>query len=236
LGDLVSYGQTVLMVVPIDIEAPEGRLIMPQVQTMRDILDNDCIGVMVKERELDSYLDKAKRNNDLPALVVTDSQAFMKVGASVPKEIPLTSFSLLFARLKGDFEHYLQGTHKIAELENGDRVLILESCSHHATGDDIGRVKIPRWIRQYTGKELEFDIVAGLSRVERPISDYSLVVQCGGCMLTRSQVINRLRPAVDAGVPVTNYGMAISFCLGIFDRAVAPLLGEKSVEAKADYL
>jgi len=232
LGDLVKYGDTVVLVTPIDIEAPKGRIIMPQVQTIRDALDHECIIVMMKERELDIYMKKAKANNDLPALVITDSQVFLKVDGSVPKSIPMTSFSILFARLKGDFPLYAQGTPAIGKLKEGDNVLILESCSHHVTGDDIGRVKIPRWISNFTGVKLNFDVVAGLASLQRPITDYAIVVQCGGCMLTKTQVINRLKPAIDAGVPVTNYGMAIAYCHGIFDRAMAPF----GKAAKESYL
>jgi len=229
LGDLVGYGDTVLLVAPIDIEAPEGRLILPQVMAIRDCLDNDCIAVVLKERELDAYLESGAAP---PSLVVTDSQAFLKVDASVPPEVPLTSFSILFARMKGDFDLYLQGTPAISKLADGDRVLIMESCSHHVAGDDIGRVKIPRWLSNFTGKSLSFDIVAGTDSPPRPIGDYSLVVQCGGCMLTRKQVLMRLRPAMEAGVPVTNYGMAIAYCLGIYNRAIAPFAGGEVSSAR----
>jgi predicted GTPase len=148
--------------------------------------------------------------NPKPALVVTDSQVFLKADASIPKEIPLTSFSILLARQRGDFENYLKGTPKIGTLSDGDRVLILESCTHHVSCDDIGRMKIPRWLTNYTGKKLEFDVVAGLTSLPRDITDYAIVIQCGGCVITRKQLINRLKPAVDAGIPVTNYGMAIA--------------------------
>lgn len=221
IGDLVSYGDVVLLITPIDVQAPRGRLILPQVQTIRDCLDNDCITVVVKERELDLFW---KVTDLKPKLAVTDSQAFLKAAASVPRDIPLTSFSILFARLKGDFQAYLEGTPVISKLQDGDRVLIMESCSHHVAGDDIGRVKIPRWISNFTGRKLEFDIAAGLDSPPRSMSEYRLVIQCGGCMLTRKQVINRLKPAQDAGVPVSNYGMAIAYCLGIFDRAVEPFV------------
>lgn len=219
LGDLVKSGDIVVLVTPIDKEAPQGRLILPQVQTIRDVLDQDCVAIVLKERELDSFL---KNTQIKPKLVVTDSQAFLKVEASLPKEMTLTSFSILFARLKGDFELYIRGTRQIGKLQENDHVLILESCAHHSTGDDIGRVKIPRWLSNVTGKKLNFEVVAGLSKIERPITDYSLVVQCGGCMLSRTQVLGRLKDAIDAGIPVTNYGMAIAYSLGIFERAIAP--------------
>lgn len=219
LGDLISYGDIVLLITPIDIEAPEGRMILPQVQAIRDILDNDAIAIVVKEREVDSLL---RRLQPRPVLAVTDSQVFLKADASVPRDIPLTSFSIMLARFKGDFDNYLKGTPKIAELRDGDRILILESCTHHVSCDDIGRTKIPRWLSNYTGKKLEFDVVTGLSKVDRNIRDYALVIQCGGCVITRKQVINRVREAVEAGVPVTNYGMAIAWMHGIYERAVSP--------------
>ena len=220
VGDLINHGDIVLLITPIDIEAPEGRLILPQVQTIRDILDNDAICIVLKEREVDAFLS---RTGIKPALAITDSQVFPKADASIPSNIPLTSFSILLARLKGDFDHYLQGTPSISSLKNGDRVLMLETCSHHISCDDIGRVKIPRWIRNHTGKELKFDIVAGLDHIKREVTDYALVIQCGGCMVTHRQLHNRLRPFIKAGVPVTNYGMAIAWVHGIYSRAIAPL-------------
>jgi [FeFe] hydrogenase H-cluster maturation GTPase HydF len=231
IGDLISYGDVVLLITPIDIEAPEGRLILPQVQVIRDVLDHDGVAVVVKEREVDAFI---KRMNPKPVLVVTDSQVFLKADASIPKDIPLTSFSILLARQKGDFEHYLKGTPKLAELKDGDRVLILESCTHHVSCDDIGRMKIPRWLSNYTGKKLEYDVVAGLSSLPRDIKEYAIAIQCGGCVITRKQLINRLKPAVDAGIPVTNYGMAIAFVHGIYNRAVAPFM--KGKESEVDYL
>jgi predicted GTPase len=149
---------------------------------------------------------------------------FLKADASIPHDVPLTSFSIMLARFKGDFASYLKGTPSISDLKDGDRVLMLESCTHHTSCDDIGRVKIPRWLSNFTGKQLEFDVVAGLDQLPRPITDYVLVVQCGGCMITRRQLINRLKPAIDAGIPVTNYGMAIAYTLGIYKRAVAPFV------------
>jgi [FeFe] hydrogenase H-cluster maturation GTPase HydF len=224
LGDLVSYGDIVLLITPIDVEAPEGRLILPQVQAIRDILDNDAIAIVLKEREVDSFLRKTRIR---PALAITDSQVFTKADASIPDNIPLTSFSIMLARFKGNFDEYLKGTPKISELNDGDRVLLLESCTHHVSCDDIGRIKIPRWLTNFTGKRLEFDVVAGLDVLPRPITDYSLVIQCGGCMITRKQLHNRLQPAIKAGVPVTNYGMAIAYIKGIYDRAVAPFASGK---------
>lgn len=218
IGDLISHGDVVLLITPIDIEAPEGRMILPQVQVIRDILDNDAISVVLKEKEVDVFLKKTAVK---PALVITDSQVFQKADALIPKDIPLTSFSILLARFKGDFENYLKGTPKIDELKDDDHVLLLESCSHHVACDDIGRFKIPRWMRDYTGKKLHFDVVAGLDNVKRPIEDYALVIQCGGCMITRKQLHNRLREAIKAGVPVSNYGMTIAYLQGIYKRAIA---------------
>ncbi len=231
LGDLLSYGDLVLLITPIDIEAPEGRLILPQVQAIRDILDNDCVCVVAKEREVDSLL---KVLNPKPALVVTDSQVFLKADASVPPDIPLTSFSIMLARHKGDFENYVKGTPQISQLKDNDKVLLLESCTHHVACDDIGRVKIPRWMSHFTGKKLEFEVVAGLNDLPRPIEEYALVVQCGGCVITPRQIKGRLKPAIDKQIPVTNYGMAIAWMHGIFKRAVAPFL-EIDVQTE-DYL
>lgn len=231
LGDLISYGDVVLLITPIDIEAPEGRMILPQVQAIRDVLDHDGIAVVCKEREVDAFI---RRMNPKPALVVTDSQVFLKADASVPAGIPLTSFSILLARQRGDFQNYLKGTPHISKLKDGDRILILESCTHHVSCDDIGRVKIPRWLGNFTGKNLEYEVVAGLNKLPRDIHDYAMVIQCGGCVITRKQIINRLKPAVDAGIPVTNYGMAIAWVHGIYQRAVAPFTGQDN--GKPDYL
>lgn len=229
LGDLIKYGDIVILITPIDVEAPAGRLILPQVQAIRDILDNDAVAIVLKEREVDSFLRKTKIR---PALAITDSQVFVKADASIPKDIPLTSFSIMLARFKGDFDSYLKGTPKISDLRDGDRVLLLESCTHHVACDDIGRTKIPRWISNFTGKKIEYDVVAGLDILPRPITDYALVIQCGGCMITRRQLHNRLLPAIKAGIPVTNYGMAIAYVQGIYKRAIAPFVkGENSINS-----
>jgi len=231
VGDLISQGDVVLLITPIDIEAPEGRMILPQVQVIRDVLDHDGIAVLCKEREIDVFF---KKMNPKPALVITDSQVFPKADAAIPKNIPLTSFSIVLARQKADFGAYLKGTPKIGELREGDRILILESCTHHVSCDDIGRTKIPRWLSNFTGKKLEFDVVAGLSAITKPISVYALIIQCGGCMITRKQLINRLKPAIDAGVPVTNYGLAIAYVHGIYARSIAPFSRIKA--GSGDYL
>jgi [FeFe] hydrogenase H-cluster maturation GTPase HydF len=232
LGDLISYGDVVLLITPIDIEAPEGRMILPQVQVIRDVLDNDGVVVICKEREVDAYLRKM---DPKPALVITDSQVFPKADAAVPRNIPLTSFSIVLARQKGDFANYIKGTPFISKLKDGDHVLILESCSHHVSCDDIGRIKIPRWLSSFTGKKLEFTVVAGLDRIPGEMKEYAMVIQCGSCMITRKQLISRLKPAIDAGIPVTNYGMAIAYVHGIYNRAIQPF-NVSTKDGKVDYL
>jgi len=227
IGDLVSYGDFVLLITPIDTEAPEGRLILPQVQVIRDILDNECVAIVLKEREVDEFLNRTQIK---PKLVVTDSSILLKADAMIPKDVSLTGFSILLARFKGPFHNYLEGTKHISKLKNGDRVLILESCTHHVSCDDIGRVKIPRWISQFTGKKLDFDSSVGLNPIPNDIKKYSLVIQCGGCMITRKQIFSRLKPAIDAGVPVTNYGLAIAYVQGIFNRAIKPFLKDTNIE------
>ncbi len=219
LGDIIGNGDTVVLVTPIDSEAPEGRLILPQVQMIRDILDNDAVAVVLKEDKVGEWL----RKNPAPRLVVTDSQMFKRVALEVPEEVPLTGFSIVLARHKGDFEHYLEGTPHLSQLRDGDRILMLESCTHLTSCEDIGRGKLPRWIRQYTGKELHFDFVSGLDQLP-DIGQYAMVIQCGGCMITRKQLLNRLKPAIERGIPVSNYGMAIAYLNGIFDRAVRPFV------------
>ncbi len=221
LGDLISPGELVVLVVPIDLEAPRGRLILPQVQSIRDVLDHDSYCMVVKERELRDALGRLNRP---PALVVTDSQAFLRVAGDVPSQVPLTSFSILFARLKGDLNEFVRGVEAIDRLKTGNRVLVLEACTHHPIGEDIGRVKIPRWIRQYTGVELEFVHRQGHDFPE-DLSSYGLVVHCGSCMLNRREVISRVLRCQEAGVPITNYGVAITYSLGVLDRALSPFPG-----------
>jgi len=224
VGDLISYGDIVMLIVPIDLEAPAGRLILPQVQVIRDILDNEAVAIVLKEREVDAFL---RKTGIKPKLAITDSSIFLKADASVPEDIPLTGFSVLLARIKGPFDKYLEGTPKISELKDDDRVLILESCSHHISCEDIGRVKIPRWIINFTGKKLMFDTVSGLDNLPRPIEDYKLVIQCGGCMITSKQLKNRLLPAIRAGIPITNYGMAIAYLQGVYNRAIEPFVKQQ---------
>ena len=220
LGDLVKPKDVVLLITPIDSEAPDGRMILPQNMAIRDVLDNDCITVVVKETELLDFLKLGIR----PVLAVTDSQAFEYVSKHIPEDIPLTSFSIVFARLKGDFEKYLKGTPHISQLKDGNRVLILESCTHQVSCDDIGRIKIPKLLQQFTGKLLHFDFVSGLSELTNQVENYSLVIQCGGCMVTRKQLLNRLKPYIEAGIPVTNYGMTLAYVNGIFERATSSFL------------
>lgn len=221
LGDIINAKDVVLLITPTDSEAPERRLILPQVNTIRDIIDSNAIAVVLKENEVEHFLSTSGCK---PALAITDSQLFKKVDLLVPKNIPLTSFSILLARQKGNFEAFLKGTPSISRLKEEDRILILESCSHQTSCDDIGRVKIPRWLETFTNKKLLFDIVCRLDTINRPITDYALVVQCGGCMVTRKQLTNRLQPFIDAGIPVANYGMVIAYTQGIFDRAVQPFM------------
>lgn len=215
VGDLIPQGSTVILVIPIDKEAPKGRIILPQVQTLRDLLDNNCVSVVVKESELKSAIDNLKF---APSLVVTDSQAFKNVSKIVPENIPLTSFSILFARLKGDLNTFSQGAKAIEKLQDGDRVLILESCTHHAIEDDIGRVKIPNLLRKKTGKDLIIDNIAGHDFPD--ISKYKLIIHCGACMTNRREVLSRILLASENNVPITNYGICISYCLGILPRAL----------------
>lgn len=218
VADLVGPGELVVLVVPIDKEAPKGRLILPQVQTIRDLLDGDALCVVTKERELRAALDRLR---EPPALVVTDSQAFLKVAGDTPREVPLTSFSILFARFQGDLVEQVRGTLAIERLTAGDRVLVAEACTHHPIGEDIGRVKIPRWLAQYTGARLEFDTVQGRDFPE-DLSPWALVVHCGNCMGNRREMLSRILRCRQQGVPITNYGLTIAYSLGIFERALEP--------------
>lgn len=221
---LMQENDHIVLVCPCDSEAPEGRLILPQVNAIRDILDRGGVSIVLQPAALEQYFLNCPIK---PKLVVTDSQAFEYVSKVVPNNIPLTGFSPLLARSKGFFDYYLSGTPKIDDLKDGDRVLILESCSHHSSCDDIGRVKIPMLLQKKTGKKLEWDVVAGLDNIPRDIKDYSIVIQCGGCMITNRQLLSRLKPAIKAGLPVSNYGMTLAYCMGIYSRAIAPLLNSR---------
>ena len=216
VGDIVPEGSTVILVIPIDKEAPKGRIILPQVQTLRDLLDSGCVTLAVRDTELKSALEGLKT---LPSLVITDSQAFKKVDEIVPQNIALTSFSILFARLKGDLKAFIEGAKAIDNLQDGDKVLILESCTHHAIEDDIGKVKIPNLLKKKTGKNLIIEHFSGHDFPE--VSGYKLIIHCGACMTNRREVLSRILLAGKAGVPITNYGIAISYCLGILNRAVS---------------
>ncbi|OPY18120.1 MAG: tRNA modification GTPase MnmE [Syntrophus sp. PtaB.Bin075] len=218
VGDLMPPGGLAVLVVPIDLQAPKGRLILPQVQTIRDALDNDAAVVIVKDRELPATLSLLKRT---PDVVVCDSQAVLKVAADVSPEIPLTTFSILFARQKGDLVTAAEGAAHIEALQSGDRVLIAEACSHHPLQDDIGRVKIPRWLKQYVGGDIQTDVSAGRNYPDN-LQDYKLIIHCGACMLTRREMLSRMQQAREAGVPITNYGLAISFTQGIVRRTLSP--------------
>lgn len=220
-GDLVKPNSTVILVIPIDKEAPKGRIILPQVQTIRDMLDSGCLSYVVKETELKQALDNLKTP---PALVITDSQAFKQVSEIVPESIKLTSFSILFARLKGDINAFVKGASAIDKLQDGDKVLILESCTHHAIEDDIGRVKIPNLLKKKTGKKLVIDNYSGHDSPN--IDGYKLIIHCGACMTNRREVLSRILIANEKHVPITNYGIAISHCLGILPRAVEVLRKE----------
>lgn len=218
IGDLITGGDIVVLVVPIDKAAPKGRLILPQVMTIRDTLDHDAIAVTVKERELRSCLDSLSRK---PKLVITDSQAFLKVHADTPPGIWMTSFSILMARYKGDLAAFVAGAKAIDDLKIGDRVLISEGCTHHQQADDIGRVQIPRWLRQMVGGEIEFGFSSGRD-FPSDVASYKLIVHCGGCMVNRREMLYRQRVASETGIPMTNYGVLLAKVHGILDRALEP--------------
>jgi [FeFe] hydrogenase H-cluster maturation GTPase HydF len=223
----VPAGRIALLVVPIDMEAPKGRLILPQVQAIRDLLDNDSLCMVVKERELRHALDTLK---EPPALVITDSQAFLKVAADTPREIPMTSFSIVFSRAKGDLAEFVRGAMAIENLKPGSRVLICEACTHHPIGDDIGRVKIPRWLTQYVGGSLEFTHKQGQD-FPQGLNEFDLVIHCGSCALNRRAMLSRILRCRRAHVPITNYGMAIAYTLGVFERALEPFPAASEVFA-----
>ncbi len=218
LADLVGPGEAAILVVPIDKEAPKGRLILPQVQSIRDLLDNGSFCTVVKDSELREALS---RFNKPPKLVVTDSQAFLKVAADTPPEILLTSFSILFARYQGDLTEMVRGSMAIDKLKAGDKVLIAEACTHHPIEEDIGTVKIPRWLQQYVGGKLQIDNLRGHDFPDN-ISEYKIIIHCGACMWNRREMLSRIMKARQAGVPITNYGLTIAYSLRIFERALEP--------------
>lgn len=218
MGDLVKPGGLAVLVVPIDLQAPKGRLILPQVSTIRDALDNDAATLVCKEREYAHMLSMLSKK---PDVAICDSQMVLKMVADTPDDIPCTTFSILFARLKGDLRKFAMGAAAIDKLEPGDKVLIAESCSHHALEDDIGRVKIPRWLRQYVGVDVEIDVYSGRDFPDN-LSEYKLAVQCGGCMQNRREVLSRIGKCESAGVPITNYGLCISQTQGVLKRVLSP--------------
>ena len=218
VGDLLQPGDIAVLVVPIDLAAPAGRLILPQVQMIRDILDHDAMAYTVKERELKECIASLNRK---PKIVITDSQVFLKADADTPPDVLLTSFSILFARYKGDLETMVRGAKAIDRLRPGDKVLISESCTHHRVEDDIGTVKIPRWLRQHVGGELIVDHSSGLTFPEN-LSEYKLILHCGACMTNRREMLARIVQVQQAGVPIVNYGVAIAALMGILRRALSP--------------
>ncbi len=228
IADLVPPGETAVLVIPIDKEAPKGRLILPQVMAIRDLLDGGSLALVTREIELPQALATLSTP---PALVVTDSQAFQKVAADVPPSVPMTSFSILMARFQGDLAEQVRGTRGVERLKAGDRVLVAETCTHHPIGDDIGRVKIPGWLTQYVGAELDFAHVQGRD-FPADLSPYRLVVHCGNCTGNRREMLARIHRCREAGVPITNYGLTIAYTLGILERALAPF--PQALEAYRD--
>lgn len=218
VGDLVKPGQVAVLVTPIDKAAPKGRLILPQQQVIRDLLEIDAIAMITKEHELKQTLESLKEK---PAIVITDSQAFLKVSADTPNDIPMTSFSILFARQKGELAPLVEGVRRIESLKPEDKVLIVEGCTHHRQTDDIGTVKIPRWIRQIVGGDVQFEWASGV-QYPKNIADFAVIVHCGGCMLNRKEMQYRIALAREHGVAITNYGMLIAYTMGILPRALKP--------------
>lgn len=219
IGDLLEPNDFVMLVVPIDSAAPKGRLILPQQQTIRDILEAGAVSIVTRDFELAETLAALGK---CPKLVITDSQIFGKVSKIVPEDIPLTSFSILMARYKGNLEQNVKGARALEQLKNGDTVLISEGCTHHRQCEDIGTVKLPRWIREYTGKELQFQFTSG-GTFPADLSPYALIVHCGGCMLNEKEMQHRLSIAKEQGAKMTNYGICIAYIHGILERSLAPL-------------
>jgi [FeFe] hydrogenase H-cluster maturation GTPase HydF len=218
VGDLIRPGDLVVLVTPIDKAAPKGRLILPQQQTIRDIIESDAIAVVTKEHELKETLRLMGKK---PAMVITDSQAFLKVSADTPVDIPLTSFSILIARQKGELEELVRGLKKVESLKPGSKVLIVEGCTHHRQADDIGKVKIPRWIRQMAGGDIEFEWASGIY-FPKELEGYDAIVHCGGCMLNKQEMQYRIQHARQQKVGITNYGMLIAYVQGVLKRALEP--------------
>lgn len=223
--DLLQAGDLVVLVTPIDSAAPKGRLILPQQQAVRDILEAGAMALVTREHELRAALARLVAP---PRLVITDSQAFAKVAAETPRDVPLTSFSILFARYKGNLDALVRGAEAAKDLKDGDRVLIAEGCTHHRQQDDIGTVKLPRWLRQYSGKNLIFEHTSGM-KYPVNLRDYALTVHCGGCMLNRREMEYRIAQAAAAGVPIVNYGVLIAFLQGILPRCLEPLRAQAGI-------
>ncbi|MCD5398000.1 [FeFe] hydrogenase H-cluster maturation GTPase HydF [candidate division NPL-UPA2 bacterium] len=219
IADLVKMGEVAILVIPIDKEAPKGRIILPQVQTIREVLDKGASALIVSEKELPSAINSLRKK---PAIVVTDSQAFEEVFASLAEDIPLTSFSILFARCKGDLRELVKGAEALGTLNSGDKVLIAEACTHHPIGEDIGRIKIPHWINQKIGSKISFEVVSGHDFPE-DLKQYKLIIQCGCCVFNRREVLSRIYRAKSQGVPITNYGLAIAYLFGNLERAIKNL-------------
>ena len=220
VADLVDEGDVVVLVIPIDESAPKGRIILPQQQVLRELLDHHCTVICCQDTELEAALAKL---HDPPALVITDSQAFNRVAKDTPADVNMTSFSILFARYKGDLDGLIRGANMLDDLQNGDKVLISEGCTHHRQCGDIGTVKLPAWIGDHSGADVEFDFTSG-GTFPDDLSDYRVVVHCGGCMLNEKEMQHRQRAAKEAGVPIVNYGVAIAKMNGILDRALKPVL------------
>jgi len=218
VGDLVRPGGIAVLIVPIDLQAPKGRLILPQVQSIRDILDNDATSIVVKEREFPFLLENLKVD---PDVVICDSQVVNKMVADTPRHIPATTFSILFARLKGELTELAKGAAYIDKLKKGSKVLIAEACTHHSAEDDIGTVKIPRWLRQFVGASIDIDVIHGRDYPEN-LSEYDIVIHCGSCMLNRRETLSRINRAIETGTYITNYGMCISYTQGVLDRVLKP--------------
>jgi len=230
IGDLLRPDDLVVLVTPIDSAAPKGRLILPQQQVVRDILEVGAMALVTREFELRAALAALARP---PRMVVTDSQAFAKVAAETPREVPLTSFSMLFARYKGDLEEQVRGTRAVAALKDGDRVLVAEGCTHHRQCDDIGTVKIPRWLRQHTGRDLVYEHTSGM-KYPRDLSQFALIIHCGACMLNRREMHYRIQQAKAAGIPIVNYGVLIAYMRGILERCLEPFAPKQDADALSD--
>ncbi|QTA37330.1 [FeFe] hydrogenase H-cluster maturation GTPase HydF [Thermosipho ferrireducens] len=223
LSDLIDGGDLVVLVVPIDLGAPKGRLIMPQVHAIREGLDREALVLVVKERELRYAIENI---GITPKLVVTDSQSVMKVVSDIPEDVPLTTFSILESRYRGDLQYFIESVKEIEKLQDGDKVIIMEGCTHRPLTEDIGRVKIPRWLINHTGASLEFKIWAGVDMPElEELTGAKLIIHCGGCVMNRNAMMRRVRMSKRLGIPMTNYGVVISYLHGVLSRAVKPLLG-----------